>query len=1347
MGKARFDFKTFITGNFGAEFSPKGWAWKAPNFTFGTFENDILNGTDKRDYVRGFWGDDELYLGGGHDRGYGGRGNDKIYLGDGNDRGYGGRGNDLVAGEGGNDKLFGGGGFDTALFSGSILDYSWSGFGSSNGRKKGVITDTNTSDGDNGTDRLFRFEALQFDDFTYLIGQNNAPLVLATDQSTAENVAVGFAISTYDLDGDTLVLDSFSVTGTGSLTTAGPDTVLSPLMGTGIAFNFSFDPGAGYLYLNSGETVVETVTVTVSDDNGGTSVVTFDLTINGVNDPPEANDSSNTGNEDTVISGTVTASDADGDPLTFSLDTDASNGAVTVNPDGSYDYTPNEDYNGPDSFTYLVDDNNGGTDTGTVTLTVTPVNDAPVAADSSAAGNEDTIISATVSATDIDSPLLTFSLDTDASNGAVTVNPDGSYDYTPNEDYNGPDSFTYLVDDNNGGTDTGTVTLTVIPVNDAPVAPDTAVTVDEDGVLSDAVVATDADGDGLIYTLDSGTGNGTLVFNDDGSFTYTPDENYFGPDSFTYAVDDGNDGNDTGTVSITVNSVNDAPALVGDGTEENLPLLAGFSVTANEADGPIIIDLNPFVADLETANLDFSLLSIVNQDDGRGIRIPVTVENGILTLNPSDFGLDAGETLNAAVTFTADDGSGAANATLNGIFDLTVEGSDLGTPVNTNTAPVAQDASVVEGDQAPILIDLNLLVSDADSDPLTIENVTIVGGGRNPAVFSLAAGVLTLDPAQFNLPDGGALDLEIQYTVNDGSNAVNNTGSGAVYLTVVEGPDPDTPDEEPNIAPDAPSETLNIDYAFGQNILIDLANIASDADGDDLIFTVSTSGGTDLSAGISDSVVVIPWTDADLLGLGSGDSVQTELTYTVDDGSGAANAIATGTVTVNVTKPLNTAPIATETNQNVQVTDGSFEINLNNLVSDFDAGDVLTLSGVGLTFEGSAVTDPLIFSFDAGTGIVTIDPTALGIAEASIVQGELTFSVDDGSGASNSSDTGSVALAFQSNYAPVALETEQDVNVEDGIFTISITPVNPDFLLPPLISDANGDALTVSNVALTLGGAPITVDFDAVTGIVTIDPVDFGLLDGASDTALLTFDVDDGTGTANSSDSGSVTLNLTDPLDTGGSVVLDFEAFSSDSGLSIPIGGTSTQGFFFAGSAIVIETDEGGSRLAPGLAEGQTTTGGDNVLAAGAESGDTFAFYASEDTPYLIGSDPLTTFSSFNPAGLSGPEVLELLGQEGDNFDLEGLSLNGLGNADTATITAYGLQVTETPSSVAGFSGYTVELVEIDSFDFAIDPSTAATQIDFNDPTYGGAFDDIYAVGIETAGGSNFVLDDLLMTV
>src|SRR5207247_648684 len=133
------------------------------------------------------------------------------------------------------------------------------------------------------------------------------------------------------------------------------------------------------------------------------------------------------------------------------------------------------DYNGPDSFRYTVGDGHGGSASATVWLTVSAVNDAPLAADDRYATAEDTAL--VVSApgllgndTDADGDALAVVGFSAPAHGALALNPDGSFTYTPVADYDGPDAFGYTVSDGHGGSARATVWLTVSAVNDAPVA-------------------------------------------------------------------------------------------------------------------------------------------------------------------------------------------------------------------------------------------------------------------------------------------------------------------------------------------------------------------------------------------------------------------------------------------------------------------------------------------------------------------------------------------------------------------------------------------------------------------------------------------------------------------------------------------------------------------------------------------------------------------------------------------------------------------------------------------------------------------------------------------------------------
>ncbi|PSQ49529.1 hypothetical protein BRD19_03625 [Halobacteriales archaeon SW_7_65_23] len=307
----------------------------------------------------------------------------------------------------------------------------------------------------------------------------------------------------------------------------------------------------------TGDSDVPAITVNVSSDDDGAERT---VTVNGV---LTAQNDSYTVDEDGSLSvsesnGTLdNDTDPDGDSLSASLDSDVSNGTLTLHDNGSFEYVPDSDFNGEDSFTYKADDGAGGTDTATVTITVNAINDAPTANDLSVTTDEDTAVSGTFDASDPDDSSLSYSIASAPSNGTVSVSGDG-FTYTPDSDYAGSDSFTYEVSDDDGATDMATVTITVNAINDAPIAANDSYTVDEDGTLSvseaNGTLANDTDPDSgaLSATLASDVSNGSLTLYANGSLTYTPDDGFTGTDSFTYEITDGNGGSDTATVTFNV---------------------------------------------------------------------------------------------------------------------------------------------------------------------------------------------------------------------------------------------------------------------------------------------------------------------------------------------------------------------------------------------------------------------------------------------------------------------------------------------------------------------------------------------------------------------------------------------------------------------------------------------------------------------------------------------------------------------------------------------------------------------------------------------------------------------------
>ncbi len=241
---------------------------------------------------------------------------------------------------------------------------------------------------------------------------------------------------------------------------------------------------------------------------------------------------------------------------------------------GSFNYEPNPDFFGTDSFVYrAIDGQNGASAEATVFLTVNPVNDAPLALDDAYATPPDMPLSigiAGVLANDSDADLdpLDAVLVDDVMSGSLTLNLDGSFDYTPDPGFTGTDNFTYRASDSLLDSNLATVTILV---QSPPTAVDDVYETDEDTALvvaASGVLSNDVDNEpptDLTALLITGPSNGTLLsFSSDGGFTYVPDADFSGVDSFLYEAADAVTGATAeATVTLTVNAINDAP-LAGD---------------------------------------------------------------------------------------------------------------------------------------------------------------------------------------------------------------------------------------------------------------------------------------------------------------------------------------------------------------------------------------------------------------------------------------------------------------------------------------------------------------------------------------------------------------------------------------------------------------------------------------------------------------------------------------------------------------------------------------------------------------------------------------------------------------
>ena len=567
---------------------------------------------------------------------------------------------------------------------------------------------------------------------------------------------------------------------------------------------------------------------------------------------------------------TITASglvdnDTDGDSdhgnLAVTAVDNAVGGSVSL-VSGTITFVPTENLCGDNAatFDYTVEDGDGGSDTGTVTIDLTCVNEQPVANDDTLNGTEDTAVSATEgdltgNDTDVDLDALSVTAVSSPTGGVVALE-DGVITFTPAVDACDPTDFGFDYDISDGidGTDSGHVDVNIACENDNPATtPDDASgTEDQDVTITASDLAdddTDTEGDSLLVTGVLNPVNGTVAL-ESGTITFTPDADLCGDNAatFDYTVEDGNGGTATGTVTIDLTCENDAP-VAGDDT---------VSVTEDTA------------TDVAATLLDND--SDVDESDTLAISAVTDPTGGTVEL------------LGDVVTFIpAADlcGTGA------GGFDYDVsDGTTTDTGHVTVDITCANDAPTAVNDAAEGTEDTDVVITAADlaaddTDVDLADDLTVTGVS-NPSIgsVSLASGTITFVPTA-NLCGGDAASFD--YTVGDGHGG-SDTGTVFINLTCV------------NDAPNAVNDTASVDInsaAADHNVL----GNDSDVDGVDVLTIESAL--VDAAKGTA-SVVAgkVRFTPA------TGFHGAAVITYTLSDGTDTDTATLTITVGGDVTGPV-----------------------------------------------------------------------------------------------------------------------------------------------------------------------------------------------------------------------------------------------------------------------------------------------------------------------------------------------------------------------------------------------------------------------------------------------------------
>ncbi|HCE2247901.1 TPA: tandem-95 repeat protein, partial [Vibrio parahaemolyticus] len=814
-----------------------------------------------------------------------------------------------------------------------------------------------------------------------------------------------------------------------------------------------------------------------------------------INDAPNAKNDVITTEEDTAVTIDVLVNDSDveGDVLSIqSASVPSEQGSVDI-VDGKLVFTPAENFNGEATITYIVTDGDL-TDEAKVTVTVTPVNDSPVAVDDTTSIQEDTVVTIDVltNDTDVDGDKLSIeSASVPKEQGTVEV-VDGKLVFTPAENFNGDAEITYTVTDGEL-TDEAKVTVTVNPVNDAPTIKVEAVeSITEDAVNTDTVVATltvrdtDTPEDQLTVSLENNSNGYFVLVGDEVKLTQAGvdavnnDELNLKDLTISASVSDGVNPTASDSDSLIVNRVNDAPTIKVDAVE---------SITEDAVNTDTVV-ATLTVRDTDTPE-DQLTVSLENNSNGYFVLVGNEVkltQAGVDAVNNDELNLKD-LTISASV-------SDGVNPTANDSDSLIVN--------RVNDAPVAKDDIATTQEDTAVTIDVLPNDTDVDGDKLSVESASVP---KEQGTVEVVNGKLVFTPAEnFNG------DAEITYTVTDGEltdeakvtvtvNPVNdaptikvdavesitedavNTDTVVATLTVR---DTDTPEDQLTVSLENNSNGYFV--LVGNEVKLTQAGVDAVNNDElnlkDLTISASVSDGVNPTANDSDSLVVNRVNDAPTVENAIADQVLSEdfdaytidlnevfkdsdssLEFSVSGNNSIQISIVNGVATITPTADWNgketitfTAkdPSGESVNQTVDFTVAPVvDIEADSADVVEDTPTIINVLGND-TFES---TDKVV-SLDAengpknGTVIVNNDGTVTYTPDDNYV-GKDTFTYVVTSGGVSESTTAEVNVT-PVNDAPVAKD-DIATTQEDTAVTIDVLPND---------TDVDGDTLSIQSASV-----------------------------------------------------------------------------------------------------------------------------------------------------------------------------------------------------------------------------------------------------------------------------------------